>query len=353
MKNYHLVISDRINISKRIKESSEGHAPRHFFIELTDKLNGLMYEPSENLKNNVKKDFIHILLNTPQRIIELADIVSDACDDGDVVFCNGEAIAIPVAYSLKRKRKSSKIASFGHNLYRPRILIANLLWGCLERVDRFLVFTKEAEARSTKNKHYFDQIDDRLFSCDSNIDKVNEKKINQQRRPIIVSVGLEKRDNLTLAKATLDLDVDVRITAYSRDARLDPRALPNPMPSNMNAKYYSWTDLVALYRSADLVIVPIVPTNYAAGITSILEAAAIGCPIIATANPALMGAVANLDIATWVEPENPQKMKAIIVDILNQPDKINLMRNNAKKIQNDYHRFEAKIEEVMAELVSL
>lgn len=346
-------MSDRLNISKRKKESSERHAPRHFFIELAGKLNGLIYEPSEQLKFNTKKHFIHLLLNTPRQIIELADRVSETCDDGDVIFCNGEAIAIPIAYALKTKRKSTKIASFGHNLYRPRIIMANLLWGCLDRVDRFLVFTRDAEARSSKNRHYFEQIDDRLFSPDLSINKINERKINQQSRPIIVSVGLEKRDNLTLANATVDLDVDVRITAYSRDARLDARALPNPMPSNMNAKYYSWPDLVDLYRSADLVVVPIVPTNYAAGITSILEAAAIGCPIIATANPALMGAVADLDIATWVEPEDSLKLKAAILDVLNKPNKLSLMRSKAIKIQNEHHGFAKKLDEVMAELVKL
>ncbi|MEM5838768.1 hypothetical protein AAHH59_10735, partial [Pediococcus acidilactici] len=37
-------------------------------------------------------------------------------------------------------------------------------------------------------------------------------------RPVIASVGLEKRDYRTLAAATSDLDVDVKISGFSRDA---------------------------------------------------------------------------------------------------------------------------------------
>lgn len=107
----------------------------------------------------------------------------------------------------------------------------------------------------------------------------------------------------------------------------------------MSAQFYPWPDLVELYRSADLVVVPILPTNYAAGITSILEAAAIGKAIIATKNPALLGAVADPNIAIWVPPEDPSAMRSAIQDALANPDKREALGKSALEIQRKYHSF--------------
>jgi hypothetical protein len=352
LRKYHFVVSDKLNIPTRKKESAAGVAPRHFFIELSEMLSGQIYEPDFGTDTASPKRLIHKCLNTPEHLVKLADTVSQNCANDDVIFCIGEAIALPVAYALKKKGKTTKLASFGHNLYRPRITVANILWGCLNRVDRFLVFTAAAEGRSGKNRLYFEQTDDRLFS--PNPDQGNIKKPGAAlEKPLIISIGLEKRDNMTLAKATVDLNVDVRITAFSRDAQPDPRASPDPMPSNMSSRFYPWRELVDLYRSADIVVVPVVPTNYAAGITSILEAAAVGRPIIATGNPALKDAVADQDIAAWVPPEDAAALRETLLNLLEHPATLASMGDKAKAIQAKHHGFASKIDEVIAELTAL
>lgn len=352
MSQYHFVVSDKLDIPMRRAESIAGTAPRHFFIELAEQLNGCLYEPDLDTAHITGRKLIHTCLNTPDHLIALAETVSLNCANNDVVFCISEAIALPIAYALKAKGKTTKLASFGHNLYRPRITAANIVWGCRNRVDRFLVFTTHAAARSPKNRLYFEQTDDRLFAPDPDPHKIARSGV-ASGLPVIVSIGLEKRDNLTLAKATMNMDVDVRITAFSRDAQPDAHASPNPMPSNMSSRFYPWPDLVDLYRSADIVVVPVVPTNYAAGITSILEAAAVGRPIIATGNPALKDAVADQEIATWIPPEDAATLKETILDLLKHPATLTLMGEKAKAIQAKHHSFANRIDEVIAELAAL
>lgn len=345
MTKCHLVVVDKLDISKRRTDSAAGLAPRHFFIELADVLKAELYEPDPASANSDKPEIIHKILNIPPHLVELSRRVVRNCADEDVIFCIGEIIALPIAHALKKEGKKTRLVSFGHNLYRPRVTVANILWGCRDRVDKFLVFTEEAAAKSGKNKMYFEQTDDQMFSpASARVAKPDAS------RPVIVSVGLEKRDNLTLAEATRDMDVDVCITAFSRDAQPDPRASPDPLPDNMTAQFYPWPDLVDLYRSADLVVVPIVPTNYAAGINAVLEGAAVGKPIIATGNESLIGAVADPGIAIWVPPENPDSLKQAILDALADPEKLGARGEAARQILSKHHSFAGRQAFVIAEL---
>lgn len=55
-----------------------------------------------------------------------------------------------------------------------------------------------------------------------------------KNRQTVVSVGLEKRDYRLLAAATADLDVDVKISGFSKDAKALSQAFPDTMPENMS-----------------------------------------------------------------------------------------------------------------------
>jgi hypothetical protein len=75
----------------------------------------------------------------------------------------------------------------------------------------------------------------------------------EKKRQTVVSVGLEKRDCRLLATATADLDVDVKISGFSKDAKALSQAFPDTMPENMSRQFYESPDLVQLYRDADLI----------------------------------------------------------------------------------------------------
>ena len=81
-------------------------------------------------------------------------------------------------------------------------------------------------------------------------------------------MGLERRDYRTLAQAVSGLDVDIRISGFSYHAAAMARSFPDPMPANMSCRFYSWPDLVQLYRDADVVVAPVFPSRYAAGVTT-------------------------------------------------------------------------------------
>jgi len=98
---------------------------------------------------------------------------------------------------------------------------------------------------------------------------------------LIVSAGLEHRDYATLFKAVAGLDAEVVIGAASHWSRhaFDKSA---PPPSNVRIDSFDYASLRRLYARAALVVVPLNDVDNQAGVTTILEAMAMGKPVIVT-----------------------------------------------------------------------
>ena len=132
-------------------------------------------------------------------------------------------------------------------------------------------------------------------------------------RPVVVAVGREQRDYATLAKATQDLDVDVRIDAWSATARTQPGMLPREIPANMSFRQSKPRELVQLYRDGDVVVVPMFPNKYA-GITSLVEGLACERPIVASRTRGLVDYLSPPDGISPVEPSDPDAMRQRLSD---------------------------------------
>ena len=100
-------------------------------------------------------------------------------------------------------------------------------------------------------------------------------------RPLIVAVGLESRDYVTLIKAVTDLDVDVFVAAASLWSG-DSAQFPIAIPSNVAVGKCSYQELKELYSRAALAVVPLLDSPYQHGITAIQEAMAMGLPVVVT-----------------------------------------------------------------------
>ena len=350
VRKYHFVLAQAMDVEARRREAVAGDAPRHFFLALAERMGAAIHAPEKLLSEPVKRNLVHKILNTSDPFIALAEQVAAACGEEDVIFCLGEAVALPIAYALRRRGKKTRLASFGHNLQRPRVRAAALLAGVVDRVDLFFVFTQEAVQNPQKFRLYTEQTDDAFFCAKAGPLTAARKDAS---RPLLVSVGLEMRDNFTLAEATRDLAVDVSITAFSKDAAPTGRAVPDPLPNNMTSRFYAWRELVDLYTAADIVVVPLCPTTYAAGITSILEAAATGKPIIATRTQALRDAFAAPDSVCWVPPEDPKALRQAVLALMAEPERRADMAARAARAQKAHHSFQPALEEMMVQLEAL
>ena len=228
-------------------------------------------------------------------------------------FVGEEAGGLQLAAQYDVEEARPKIVFFAHNVDRPRARLALKWWNIAQKVDLFLACSQtQAEflrrflnLPADRVRHIWDHTDTQFFSPGA---------VSDKPRPLIVSVGLEQRDYKTLAEATRNLDVDVRISGYSLDARAVDRAFPKPLPKNMTRRFYEWPELLQLYRDADVVVVSCFENNYAAGVQVLLEAMACKRPVIATKTSGLNGYFDDAIIS--IAPENAQAMQDAILSVL-------------------------------------
>lgn len=174
-----------------------------------------------------------------------------------------------------------------------------------------------------------------------------------KRRPIIASVGLEKRDYRPLAEATADLDVDVKISGFSKDAIAMAQAFPETLPANMSRRFYSWSELVQLYRDADIVAVTVTENKFCAGLTSMLEAMATRRPVVVTRTQGLADYLAPPGIATVVNPGDAEGLRNAIANLLNNPQAAEAQAIRGYELILKQHNSEQYIEALAARLASL
>ncbi len=87
----------------------------------------------------------------------------------------------------------------------------------------------------------------------------------------------------------------------------------------MLRKFYEWTELVELYQSAAVVVVPLFPNRYVAGITTFLEALACRRPLIVTRTEGLAPYSDTPGICLTVNPSDSIALRSTIQQLLNYP----------------------------------
>ena len=139
-------------------------------------------------------------------------------------------------------------------------------------------------------------------------------------RPMICSVGLERRDYPTLMEAVRGLDVDVVVAAASPWSKRTSSADGVELPPNVEVRSFDQFDLRALYRRAAFVVVPLEETDFQAGITTILEAMSMGRAVVCSRTTGQTDTVIDGVNGIEVSPGRADEVRAAIVRLLGDPE---------------------------------
>jgi glycosyltransferase involved in cell wall biosynthesis len=338
---YHIVLHREIDLKHQEEEAQNGRSPRHGMFHLSQRLGAAVHTPHRNLQIHRQDRLRSKLIGTPENWA-LAREVVNATGPEDVIYCNSEVSGLPIAALCRNQAERPKIAIFVHNLDRFRGRLALRLLQARSQVDWFLACSqyqvdflqKYLNLPAKKSTFFWDSTDQKFF--------LPGPSSAQKQRPLIISVGLEQRDYRTLAAATADLPVDVKISGFSKDARALARAFPEVLPNNMSQSFYEWPELLQLYRDADIVVVPTFPCRYAAGLTVMTESMACGRPTIVTATEGLQAYLSGNEGVVSVPPGDPAAMRQAIVRLLeNREEAAHLaqLASNTAKERNDSDNF--------------
>ena len=149
--------------------------------------------------------------------------------------------------------------------------------------------------------------------------------------PLVLSVGNDRsRDWETLASAVAGLpeDLRVRLATSQRPEHLD-RAEVRPTESV--------DELCELYRTARCLVVALGANAHAGGITTILEAAAIGTPVVATLTGGLERYFDDVEVA-WVPEGDPEALRDRILELVEDHETAAALglRGHARVVSSGY-----------------
>lgn len=341
---YHVVLNKPTDLVGISRAAEEGLTPRHSMAELARVLGAKTHDGSNATPGLIEKALGKFSRTNPLWW-SIAINLRREVKSGDVVFCTGEDVGVPVAVMCGRM-PGVRVTVMVHSADSVKKRLAFWLFGLKDKVSVFFCvarlqskFLRERlKLAAGQVRFIWDQTDTKFFSPGPGSP--------DKRRPLIMSVGLERRDYTTLAKATADLDVDVNISGFSSDTRVISGAFPPELPANMTRRFYPWPDLLQLYRDADVVVVSVFPNGYAAGVQGLMEALSCGRPVVVTASEGLEGYLDDGRHMRVVPPGDADGMRRAILELLADDQERHRLSESANALAKERYRLERYVDEI-------
>ncbi len=243
--------------------------------------------------------------------------------DLKLVYMAEELPGIFVLAGLTVLRSRAKKVMLIHNVGSMRRTIPLATLGLAKRLDRVLCLSESSKQILIER---YGVSADKIVVLGSRVDEVFFSVVPEppkKERPLVVSAGAINRDYETLVAACRDLGVDLKIAAdtawrYSTGGKKKQRAdLAHPRLEMRS--WGSYEKLRDLYAQADVVVVPLHDTEYASGQTVILEAMAMGKPVVTSDIRGKSDFIEDGVTGVYVKPGDPDAMRTAIEQLLAAP----------------------------------
>lgn len=272
----------------------------------------------------------------------------------DVIVTDGEQVGIPLALlSRLFGRGGSRHMMIVHIVSVPK-KAALIRWTrSAGMIDRYVAYcTWQADFIHEQLAVPRDRIIVSTFMVDTQF--FDPGSVDAHRRPMICSAGLERRDYPTLMAAVDGLDVDVVIAAASPWSVRDDSTADRELPDNVEVRRLDLFALRTLYAECQFVVMPLDDVEFQAGITTILEAMSMERPVLCTRTPGQTDTIVDDVNGRYVAPGgDPSALRRAIVELLNDPDAIDLLGHAARQwaVEHaDVERYSERLARVVADL---
>lgn len=197
----------------------------------------------------------------------------------DVLLTDGEHIGIPLALLLKFAQSKKAHVTIGHRLSTSKKR-PFFRWLRVQTHMSAVVLHSRFQYDLAIEQLGFTQ--DQLALLPYQVDPDFWRPLDVPEERLVTSAGLEYRDYPTLFQAMEGLDVQLVVAAASHWSKRRNTALDAPRPSNVTVGSFNYHELRHLFARAAIVAVPVDDVDFQAGVTTILEAMAMGKAVIVT-----------------------------------------------------------------------
>lgn len=171
---------------------------------------------------------------------------------------------------------------------------------------------------------------------------------------MICSAGMEMRDYPTLIEALQPLNIPCHIAAAmtargQRYKTVDQLYDMNSIPANVTIGKKQKLALRNLYAQSHFVVVPLLPTDTDNGLTVILEAMAMGKPVICSRVEGQIDVIEEGVTGFYVPQGDPEALREAILELWNNPAKAKEMGQAARKYVERVHNLEQFVSDIKKE----
>lgn len=238
-------------------------------------------------------------------------------DRHPVVFSDGEHVGIPLAIAVRTLGIRTPHLVIGHHLTtRSKARFIGGL-GAHQGMSRIIVHSRrqaeiaqDALGVPAAKLVYEPYCADTVFWRPAH--DVDEEAL-------VVSAGREHRDYETLASACEGIDAKVFVAAGSVHSPGANSREPSRWPSHLARGFADYRALRQLYARAGVVVVPLTQTDFQAGVTTILEAMAMGKAVVATETIGSSNVLIDGVNGIAVRPGDPIELRHAINRLLGSP----------------------------------
>ncbi|HXG24620.1 MAG TPA: glycosyltransferase family 4 protein [Chthonomonadales bacterium] len=244
----------------------------------------------------------------------------------DVIYSNGENVSIPLAALFRLARQRPRHVLIGHHLSpkkkRPFLRVLH------PQMDAIFVYAR------TQYEYAQQALGIPAWKLHLIPFHADHRFYHPMRVPVrnmICSAGLEWRDYPTMIEAVRGLDVEVCLAAASPWSKHKNETAGRTLPPNVSARCYNYTELRQLYAESCLVVVPLYDNDFQAGVTTLLEAMAMGKAVLVTRTVGQRDVIEDGENGVYVPPGDPAAMRDAILRLLNNPQEAARLGKNARK----------------------
>lgn len=268
----------------------------------------------------------------------------------DAIITDGEQVGLPYALMcrLSRRRTLPVHMMIVHIMSVPKKVRLFRAGGLRSRIDAMFVYaTSQREFAIRELDMAPDDVVLTTFMVDTEFFAPGTVQVEQRR--MVCSAGLEFRDYPTLVEAVRDLDVEVVVAAASPWSKRTTEVAEGGVPSNVTVTKLSLFELRALYAEARFVVMPLQPVEFQAGITTILEAMAMGKAIVCSRTAGQTDAITDGVSGVYVPPSDAAALRDAIVDLLDNDDRARRLGEGAREWVTREADIEVYVNRIIAE----
>lgn len=237
--------------------------------------------------------------------------------DFDAVFSDGEHVGVPLALAMRARGVRRPHLMLGHHLTNGAKRQVFRWLRPQARISRVLVHSRrQVELASAELGIPRDRVRFVPYCADTGFWSAAPPSSSE---PLVVSAGREHRDYATLATACRDLPVRVHIAAGSLFSPSATHTQPESWPAGFSVGFADHVTLRDWYARAAVVAVPLVPTDFQAGVTTILEAMSMARPVVVSATAGQRDVVEDGVTGVMVPPGDPGALREALERLLASP----------------------------------